>query len=345
MIRNLLNSTLTMAILIVTATASGQAPYDPADPLGGERMLLPSNEIMALRAEPVLTPRLYDALGDADIDGVIRTEVFTPPTGYRGEGYDFDGVAADFDHDGVDEFAYAYEAADGRAYLRIMETDEGPGGTVSGLYAAYEPMGGDLYDRQIRLVAGNMDADANLELVLAYQTWNGGTHLEFIEVDSATLEPSLVARFPDGDPVGHPNGESLCTGIWGGGIAKRRFDIALADLDGDQYDDLVHARLSHACGGGIGAYTSSVKVQLWIGSGGVPAYVGSMLIMGRSLSITDTNDFWDALAIAVGDFDGGQPNKQIAVVAKSIFSGRRELVAQFVAAPLATGLQVAFEDP
>jgi hypothetical protein len=316
----------------ISLAPPARTAWDPEDPLGGERMLLPSYEIMALRADPVLLPRLYDATGDAATDGVVRTEVFTPPTGYRGQGYDFDGVAADFDGDGIDEFAYAYEANDGRAYLRIMETDEGPSGSVSGLYAALGVMGGDTYERQIRLVAGNMDADPEIELAFAYRTSSSSMYVEFLEVDAATLESTRQGGSSVSNTI---QGGFTCSTI--SGAVRSRFDLAMSDLDGDGLDEVVLANLVHVCDT---VSSSQVFVTRYKGGPGGVVQSGFSQALYFSFPYTNPRNFYESVAIAVGDFDGGPSDKQVAIVAKTISFTAREVWSQFVGVSAEDGLEI-----
>lgn len=163
---------LSLALIAAPRSIEAQTSFDISDPLKGDRMLVPSQEIIALRADPVLTMRLHDAIGDVAQGGTTGPTVVTPPTGYRGGGYDFDGINADFDGDGLKEFAHVYEATDGSAYTRVVDIDDGVVSTPPNATRALNAMGGEPHKGQLRLLAGNTHGDSKLELILT--TWEFG---------------------------------------------------------------------------------------------------------------------------------------------------------------------------
>jgi hypothetical protein len=288
------------------------AAWDPQDPLEGNRPLARSSEILALRADPVLTPRLYDANGDAAVGGIDGPTVLNPPTGYRGLGYDFDGVAADFDGDGKEEFAYVYEATDGYAYTRIVDVDDGVLGPALNGKATQVPVGGALHERQLRLVAGNRDADPTLELVLAHRSASG-MRLETYDVDPATFALTLVNQ------VTWSNGTNCFSLPSAIPEPSLRFDIAVADVDGDEIDELVVAQITDSCNapGIFATLISQIEVRVRGTSGWLPSQGGGdSVAMGTMVSYLDefTDQRWDGVALAIADFDGGARMDQIGLV-------------------------------
>lgn len=349
--RTALDSVLATAALVLgalftglffTGPAGAQDAFDPDDPLRGDRLLARSVEIMALRADPVLLPRLYDARGEADpgfvcppaqgsafacdADGVgtERTAVLTPPTGYRGLGHSFDGVAADFDGDGREEFAYAYEATDGFAYLRVTDVDDGTLGTVSRAGVRGElPVRGPLRRRPIRVVAGEADGTPGLELILAYRAdlapGEPGTAVEYFDVDPTTLEPTRydatsrrASLFPTAFCDGPPSFDPV-------------FDIALADLDGNGVDEMVLAQLARACVGSSADDVIEVTARtgsrwLLFDTGAAARQWIQLHDVGNGYSRPHV---WSGVALAVGDFDASDAGAEVAVLSQSTTLGNR----------------------
>ena len=323
---------LALTILLLSPSRDAAAAFDPQDPLEGNRPLARSSEILALRADPVLTPRLYDANGDVAEGGMSGPNVLTPPTGYRGVGYDFDGVAADFDGDGKQEFAYAYEATDGYAYIRVADADDGSLGTVSGCCVrAEKPMQGALRRRPMRLVAGQADADPAPELILAYRAGSGfGAEIaiEYFDVDPVTLVPTRTQTTARPAFTTAPNGCPAFDPV---------FDVAFADADADGTDELVVALTARACTAPGAARNDHIDVAIRTAAGWLPGTNGQNATLHPIMTTYGTENLWHAVALAVGNFDRNAPaaqgpGEEIAVVSqyKSIVDGKRRMFGSLV---------------
>jgi hypothetical protein len=312
---------------------SARAAFDPADPLGSERLVVDSEEVVVTTAYGTnLRSQVLDTPGDVAVDGLVE-QYSVPASGFRGSYFDFDTAVADFDGDGEPELATAWERSDGRVAVQLSELGPDGAGAAGPLYVSENLVAGSPHERQIRLLAGQLDADPARELILVYRDASG-IFAEYLNASGLT-----ASRFTDlrwNDPTSCNDGSP----VWPQTIHNtpyRRFDVALGDVDGDGRDDLTYARIAEDCtvsGGTVVSVRSRVEVRVRDKFGWTSKVVWDV-------SQSPYYDFRaEHVALAMGDFDGqgegenGGKTDEIAVMIQAIYDNGSGATSQWTRAAI-----------
>ncbi len=222
---------LLVALLSLAATATfGQT--EGADPLFGRYDLANSDELLIAKQDlqPIMrmVPMDFDPIGDSLKMGT--SYAFSSPNGTPDSEGQFDVITGDFDGDGEDEVAMAWEGPNRKLNLRIVNsapnslnwTHDDGFQTGDNFVHSQDP---NYHTWNIRLAAGNFDEDPNDEFVLAHWSETGqiiatlyNTGDDLIPVSTAT---EAVGAFAVGQGP------------------KTAMDIATGDFDADGTDEII----------------------------------------------------------------------------------------------------------
>ena len=304
-LRLLVGYFLLSAILFPAIVFAQEAP---SDPLQGQREVVESNELAFIWTDldrPTVSQKLYDfvSFGNPAIEDSLQAQDRVdlssefPIAGTR----TIDGVAGDFNGDGIDEIIAVWESTDRAVVAHHPTTGLDTSGDLprltweqSSTYQ-FKPAGTlnefERTERTLRLVAGEFDGDESQELLFGYIDAAGNLRLEVLEITGGQLQTQF-----DSQVLPMPVGAQATV------ERSLYFDVNTGDVDGDDIDEIII--------GSVRQVTDSCTAsqECWAATAYVFDVTGSSISLMGDVDLfekLDNSSRWlRAIAVEPGDFDG-----------------------------------------
>ncbi len=299
------------ALFLFLLPSLATAQDTPADPLSGQREIVPGNEIAMLWTDfgrNTVSQKLYDfiSFGNPAIEDSLQAqgrEDLSDAFSIAGE-RSLEAIAGDFDNNGMDEVLAVWEGPDRSIIAHhpsvTLDTSGDLPALAWGSNTTYELKTAgalnehDRTSRPMRLAAAQLDDDETQEILLGYIDDAGDLRLEVFEIFAGRLQSQFdAALLPL--PVSGSDSEV---------DRSIHFDVSTGDLDDDGKDEVIVASvraLTEGCNTTNGSECWAATVYVYDVSGAAFTLIDEVDLFTRT---TNSTQWLSAIGVDPGDFDG-----------------------------------------